>query len=117
MTINFNKTLRILAHNVTDTGSLGQAGYFVQSVKINGQDWNKNWFNHNDVMVNGGTIEFFLGDNATEWETGDVPPSPAQLKGDRIKGNPVMAVSSSATRGAVSLSLSSLLFMLLLITI
>lgn len=77
VTVNIDKTLRILAHNVTDPGSLGQSGYFVQSVKINGQDWNKNWFNHEDVMVEGGTIEFFLGDDMTEWETGDLAPSPA----------------------------------------
>lgn len=77
VTVNVDKTLRILAHNVTDAGALGQTGYFVQSVKINGQDWNKNWFHHEDVMVDGGTIEFFLGDELTEWETGDLPPSPA----------------------------------------
>lgn len=77
VTVNVDKTLRILAHNVTDGGALGQSGFFVQAVKINGEDWDKNWFNHEDVMVDGGTIEFFLGDEATEWETGDVPPSPA----------------------------------------
>lgn len=83
MTINGDKTLRILSHNVEDSSSLGQRGFFVQSVKINGQDWDKNWFNHEDVMVDGGTIEFFVGDNATVWETGDVPPSP----GHRILGS------------------------------
>lgn len=77
MTINGNKTLRILSHNVEDSASLGQSGFYVQSVKINGQDWVKNWFSHDDVMVDGGTIEFYLGDNETVWETGDVPPSPA----------------------------------------
>lgn len=77
MTVNVDKTLRIVAHNVTDAGGLGQGGYFVQSVKVNGQEWNKNWISHEDVMVDGGTIEFFLGDEVTEWESGDLPPSPA----------------------------------------
>lgn len=71
MTINSNSTLRILAHGLDNANS-----YYVQSVSINGQPWNRNWFEHNDIMVNGGTIEFFLGSNQTMWETGEVPPSP-----------------------------------------
>lgn len=77
ITINVDKTLRILSHGATDPAALGQSDYFVQSVKINGQDWNKNWFNHEDIMVDGGVIEFFVGESETQWETGDAPPSPA----------------------------------------
>lgn len=75
VTIGGNKTLRITSNG--DNHSLGQSGYFVQSVKINGQEWDKNWFNHDDIMAEGGTIEFIVGDNETLWETQDVPPSPA----------------------------------------
>lgn len=71
MTINGNKTLRITATNLDNANS-----YFVQSVKVNGQDWNKNWLEHSDVMVNGGTIEFELGSETKKWEGGNVPPSP-----------------------------------------
>lgn len=74
MTVGANKTLRITA-----TGLDNQDSYFVQSVKINGKDWNKNWFEHDDVMTNGGTIEFSLGSKMTAWESGDVPPSPGHL--------------------------------------
>lgn len=75
MTINGDKTLRITATGLDE-------GYFVQGVQINGNQWTKNWFEHEDVMVEGGTIEFQLGKEATAWETGDVPPSPGhtQLK-------------------------------------
>lgn len=73
MTVNYNKTLRITASN------LSHDSIYVQSVKINGQDWKKNWFEHDDIMVNGGTIEFVLGSNATIWESGEVPPSPGHL--------------------------------------
>lgn len=73
MTVNGNRTLRITA------AGLGQESYYVQSVKINGQPWTKNWFVHEDVMVEGGTIEFLLGSNATIWETGEVPPSPGHV--------------------------------------
>lgn len=71
MTINGDKTLRITATNLDNANS-----YFVQSVKINGQAWEKNWFDHRDVMVEGGTIEFELGGEKKRWETGSVPPSP-----------------------------------------
>lgn len=74
MTINGNKTLRITA-----TGLDNAESYFVQSVKINGKTWEKNWFEHGDLMVEGGTIEFELGNQMTTWETGSVPPSPGHM--------------------------------------
>ena len=69
MTVNGDKNLRIKTDGLND-------GYYVQSVKINGKSWNKNWFEHKDVMVDGGTIEFELGPEMKAWDTGDVPPSP-----------------------------------------
>lgn len=74
MTINGNQTLRIRSHGLTPDS------YYVQSVKINGQDWSKNWFEHNDVMATGGTIDFYVGPNMTIWETGDLPPSPGHVE-------------------------------------
>lgn len=73
MTINGDKTLRIKATGLEE-------GYFVQGVRINGKKWTKNWFEHTDVMVDGGMIEFELGKDATEWETGEVPPSPGHVQ-------------------------------------
>ncbi|KAL2003273.1 hypothetical protein VTN02DRAFT_4483 [Thermoascus thermophilus] len=72
MTINGDKTLRITATGL----DRGPNSYYVQSVKINGQPWKRNWFEHKDVMVEGGTIEFELGPEMKVWETGEVPPSP-----------------------------------------
>ncbi|KAF2190773.1 glycoside hydrolase family 92 protein [Zopfia rhizophila CBS 207.26] len=83
ITINRNCTLRITA-----TG-LSEESYYVQSVKINEQNWNRNWFEHEDVMVEGGTIEFVLGGNASIWETGEVPPSPGHVELGRV-GNDTM---------------------------
>ncbi|KAL4779572.1 glycosyl hydrolase family 92-domain-containing protein [Aspergillus varians] len=68
MTISGNNTLRILATGV-------ESGFYVQSVKIHGEVWEKNWFEHEDVMEVGGVIEFELGAEAVDWEGGDVPPS------------------------------------------
>ena len=79
MTVNGNATLRITSTG-SDSKSLGQEGYYVQSVKINGKPWKKNWFSHDDLMVNGGHIEFTVGSKHTIWETGSVPPSPGHYK-------------------------------------
>ncbi|OJJ48684.1 hypothetical protein ASPZODRAFT_158344 [Penicilliopsis zonata CBS 506.65] len=72
VTVNGSATVRITATGLEE-------GYYVQGVKINGQNWTKNWFEHNDVMAEGGTIEFTLGAEMTDWETGDVPPSPGHV--------------------------------------
>lgn len=76
MTINGNKTLRITSNG--DNISLGQGGYYVESVKINREVWDRNWFNHEDIMIDGGTIEFTVGNAGQIWETGDLPPSPGR---------------------------------------
>lgn len=72
MTINGNSTLRISATGLDE-------GYYVQSVKINGKQWTKNWFEHGDVMTKGGHIEFELGKEDKAWESGEVPPSPGHV--------------------------------------
>lgn len=73
MTINGNQTLRIRSYGL-------EHGYYVQNVMINGQNWTKNWFEHQDVMVGGGTIEFFVGAQPQQWETGEIPPSPGHVE-------------------------------------
>lgn len=77
MTVNGNKTLRITADG------LDRDSYFVQSVKINGEKWERNWIEHDasgqHLMVDGGTIEFVLGKKPAVWETGGVPPSPGHM--------------------------------------
>ncbi|KAH8667336.1 glycosyl hydrolase [Tricladium varicosporioides] len=55
----------------------GGGGIYVQSLKVNGKDWKKCWLEWSDVFENGGTLEFVLGENATVWATGELPPSPA----------------------------------------
>ncbi|KAK3680163.1 hypothetical protein LTR78_000540 [Recurvomyces mirabilis] len=74
MTINGNATLRITATGLDNTNS-----YYVQSAKVNGKQTDQNWLLHDDVMVNGGTIEFELGSQQTRWDTGAAPPSPGHL--------------------------------------
>ncbi|KAL5089481.1 hypothetical protein Trisim1_005177 [Trichoderma cf. simile WF8] len=79
MTINGNTKLRIISKG-SDEAGLGQDGYYVQRVRINGKEWRKNWINHEDVMIHGGTIEFSVSSKPVVWETGKVPPSPGHVK-------------------------------------
>lgn len=78
ITVNGNRTLRITSENRSggDLAKLGQSGFYIQSVKVNGESWVRNWLLHDSVMAEGGTIEFQVGDEPVQWEQGDVPPSP-----------------------------------------
>ncbi|KAI0172268.1 glycoside hydrolase family 92 protein [Hypoxylon sp. FL1284] len=64
---------------ITSTGGDGDddATYYVQSLKVNGKDWDKAWVTWDDVFANGGTMDFVLGSDPADWATGDAPPSPA----------------------------------------
>ncbi|KAL6718415.1 hypothetical protein ACLMJK_004504 [Lecanora helva] len=51
---------------------------YVQSLKVNGNDWNKSWVTWEDVFANGGTMDYVLGQNPSDWSNaGELPPSPA----------------------------------------
>ncbi|KAE9989483.1 hypothetical protein EG327_002639 [Venturia inaequalis] len=66
--------------HITSTGGDGNDSYYVQSLKVNGKSWNRNWVTWDDIFANGGSLEFVLGPNALKWDTGDLPPSPASEK-------------------------------------
>lgn len=61
---------------ITATGG-SDTEYYVQSLQVNGKDWDKAWVTWEDVFANGGTMDFVLGAEAKDWATGDAPPSPA----------------------------------------
>jgi predicted alpha-1,2-mannosidase len=66
-----SRTLHISSTNL----SPGQAdNMFVQSLKVNGQNWTKAWLLWDDVFAKGGTLEFVLGTQRVDWATGDLPP-------------------------------------------
>ena len=80
VTVNHDKQLRIMATGLDDGDR--RSGYYVRGVKINGVDWNKNWFEHTDmdIMSSGGTLEFDLGNGMAAWESGSPPPSPGNVR-------------------------------------
>ncbi|KAH6607756.1 hypothetical protein Trco_004069 [Trichoderma cornu-damae] len=64
------KTLKI----TTAGGS--ENAYYVQSLKVNGETWNKSWVSWYDIFAQGGTLDFVLGSSPSNWTTGPTPPSP-----------------------------------------
>ncbi|KAF2823417.1 alpha-1,2-mannosidase family protein [Ophiobolus disseminans] len=74
MTIDLgrNKSLSVIS-----TGGARDTSYYVQSLRVNGQPWDKAWVAWEDIFANGGTLEYVLGDSPVGWSTGELPPSPA----------------------------------------
>ncbi|WYZ46396.1 hypothetical protein EsH8_IX_000621 [Colletotrichum jinshuiense] len=61
---------------VSSTGGSEEA-FYVQSLRVNGEEWDKTWVTWGDIFAEGGTLEFELGPEPKEWATGELPPSPA----------------------------------------
>ncbi|EEP78043.1 conserved hypothetical protein [Uncinocarpus reesii 1704] len=72
VSVGENATLTITATNLSDQS------YYVQSVKVNGRQWDKSWVGHDDIK-DGGIIEFELGTKMAAWDIGELPPSPGHL--------------------------------------
>jgi predicted alpha-1,2-mannosidase len=60
VTLGNGKTLTITAKNLSDKA------IYIKSCKINGKVWTSSIFRHKDI-ANGGTIEFELAEQATNW--------------------------------------------------
>lgn len=68
-----NKTLKITTEGLDE-------GPYIQSLTVNGESWNKSWVTHEDLVGgDGGNVHFVLGSEQTEWDVGDVPPSPGHM--------------------------------------
>lgn len=62
---------------ITSAGAEGNESIYVQSLKVNGQAWDRAWVSWDDVFAQGGKMEFVLGREAVRWANGTLPPSPA----------------------------------------
>lgn len=65
------KTFKITAENSSFDNK------YIQSARLNGQEWTRPWFSHEDIM-NGGTLELVMGNKANRnWGSAPdaVPPS------------------------------------------
>nr|XP_036576474.1 secreted glycosidase-like protein 6 [Colletotrichum truncatum]KAF6783230.1 secreted glycosidase-like protein 6 [Colletotrichum truncatum] len=64
------------------TASGLEKGPYVQSLKVNGKVWDKSWVSHEDLLGDdgkGGRLEFEMGAEPQEWDSGELPPSPGAL--------------------------------------
>jgi predicted alpha-1,2-mannosidase len=64
-------TFEIVCHNYSPDNK------FIQSAKLNGKDWTKSWFSHDD-LIHGGILELTMGLHPNkDWASGkeSVPPS------------------------------------------
>ena len=62
------KNFTILAKDVNDEN------IYIQSAKLNGQDFDKAWLRYEDIM-SGGELVFKMDKKPTEWGEDDLPPS------------------------------------------
>lgn len=62
---------------VTSTGGNQEDGYYVQSLRVNGVEWDRAWVEWGDVFERGGRMDFVLGREPVRWANGKLPPSPA----------------------------------------
>ena len=65
------------ALTITSTGGNRETAYYVQSLKVNGESWDRSWLVWDDVFAEGGTMDFVLGQEPVKWANGTLPPSPA----------------------------------------
>jgi putative alpha-1,2-mannosidase len=63
--------------DVSTTGGDRNTAFYVQSLKVNGEPWDRAWIAWDEIFVDGGSMEFVLGDKPSHWATGELPPSPA----------------------------------------
>lgn len=71
ISLDNNKTFEIVCVNYSPKNK------YIQSAKLNGIEWNKSWFSHDDLMK-GGKLEFVMGEKPNkEWASMDnsIPPS------------------------------------------
>lgn len=62
---------------ITSEGGNADTAYYVQSLKVNGNAWDRAWVTWDDVFASGGQLDFVLGEEPVRWANGTLPPSPA----------------------------------------
>ena len=62
---------------ITSTGGNQDDGYYVQSLEVNGEKWDRAWVAWDDVFASGGRMDFVLGREPERWANGTLPPGPA----------------------------------------
>lgn len=58
--------------SIRKTGNI--EGKYVQSFSLNGSKLKRSWIHHDEIK-DGALLEFEMGDEKSEWDDGDLPPS------------------------------------------
>ncbi|KZV84759.1 hypothetical protein EXIGLDRAFT_776188 [Exidia glandulosa HHB12029] len=68
-----NTTARVITHGFDGT----KKNKYIQRASLNGRDFTRNWFAHDEFFGVGATLELWLGPRPTKWGTRleDLPPS------------------------------------------
>ncbi|HLN56880.1 MAG TPA: GH92 family glycosyl hydrolase [Bacteroidales bacterium] len=81
----FNESVTDLGNGKTFTVIARNSSFdnkYIQSAKLNGKEWNKPWFSHDDIK-DGGTLELVMGNKANrQWGSGPdaAPPSAERME-------------------------------------
>jgi len=75
ISLGSGKALTVTTVNGSDTS------FYVQSLRVNGDESTKSWVTWDDVFANGGRMDYVLGPEPRNWTTGPPPPSPASELG------------------------------------
>jgi len=64
-------------HFIVQTHKLSVKNKYIVSARLNGKSFDQNWFRHADILQ-GGTLEFTMGDKPSNWGKTNLPPSPRE---------------------------------------
>ena len=80
-----NNSFIIKAKNVSDKN------IYIQTAKLNGQEYNKSFLHHSTIL-NGGELEFIMGNKPSNWGENDIPVS--EITKHQIVAVPFFSASS-----------------------
>src|SRR5690606_3484702 len=63
-----NKSFKIIAANLSDKN------IYIQSALLNGEEWNKAWFQHKDI-IDGAELILTMGSSSSDWGKENTAPS------------------------------------------
>ncbi|MAB47054.1 MAG: glycosyl hydrolase family 92 [Flavobacteriaceae bacterium] len=101
-TINLEngKQFNITAHHLSDTN------IYIESVKLNGEDLDVTYLNH-DKVVSGGNLEFFMTDSPTNWGTKIGQEPKTEIETHRILPSPFIAKGNITFRDSTEVVLNT----------
>ncbi|WP_431108530.1 GH92 family glycosyl hydrolase [Winogradskyella poriferorum] len=101
-TINLEngKQFNITAHHLSDTN------IYIESVRLNGEDLDVTYLNH-DKVVSGGNLEFFMTDSPTNWGTKIGQEPKTEIETHRILPSPFIAKGNITFRDSTEVVLNT----------